>query len=422
MSGKETQGLVIIDNLEQFTAKLLDVVADDSLNGAARLIKLARAGLAEYKKPRDYLITGFLYSRSRVEEIEQFITWLETVKNNEQRLAGIQQRITTGGWHKDSSFNYYFFRELIKAIPGYEPLDDKGEEVIIHRLSTLFPDYLQGFIKQYQDTQKAIEATQKELAAVQNAPKKSVDHILVTNDLKNAEHLAKKQAANTVFHLILKNKLWVLSWFDSSGKAHGLPCSAELKSLLASQNITDIAELRSTQVVKLKNECMKIRNAFLDKIQVLINPNDATKAKPLSNEQLSEMGIRAHFILRRANADCSLSWIDTLGRAKSITLAEYPLLLEWLSKADSNGEQYATQLKTFLLQVKVNKSLQMDGFKEQLQNCLFPVAETPSKKPQIETGKLKIGDYAIASIFGHKPKEGKTDKVPAAEVVGGALQ
>ena len=191
---------------------------------------------------------------------------------------------------------------------------------------------------------------------------------------------------------------------------------------------------------------MKIRDAFFEKTQVLINPKHPKTGVELSNEELSTQGVTASFVVRGQAGDYGISWINTLGKAAPIALESYPELHDFLSCQDTIEGEELIQLKAHLVQVKTTHAIGMGDFKTKLQDCLLrrpavskETQAAPSKRLDLglfkdlerclgrqagksqeselvtpekqkskvaQTGKLKLSEYsAITTLFAHRPEE-----------------
>lgn len=399
--------LVIIDCLEDFAEKTLSLIADESQAGCSRLISMIETAKKNYKKPVESWVTGWFYNRLRGPEVDEAIKGMEAFPDAYTRLQEFKLLVGKGEWNKGGSFNYHLFVEIIKAIPGYEPLKDEEEQPIIVRLKDLISDRIDGFMNQYKVNQKLMEAREKERQQTQQSSQKSIEHVQVFNNVDSAKTVAMNQQSKPVFFLTFKNNLWDLFWVDLKGKVYKLEPSEELVKLLVDQNVQDVESLNIVQMKRLKRECVKTRETFLDKTQLLINPKDPVTHAALSNYILITKGTNATFILRGKPNEYNLSWINTLSQEKEIPLITYPEFNKWLNTLSSIGEEHIPQLKSYLLHVNTKKSLDMDDFKRELANRLSSNIKVPPKVVLEKPGRLDIGNFAVvSSLFGHKAKRG----------------
>lgn len=366
----------ITDYLDEFVDKLLNRIADESEDGRISLIAAMVTANQFYKVPIDSWTTGWFYQyfRTRGPDIEQAITNIGEFPDACTRLQELKILVEKGEWSPNSSYNYYLFIELIKSVPGYKPLDDDLVHPITIKVKDKIINRIDNFMTQYKANQKLIENREKERLAIQQSIKKSVDNVLIFNNLKSAQASAEENPAKIHFSLFCSNKLWQLSWIDLTGKVYKLDLGDELITTLIDQEIEDVQDVTLLQSKHLKQECTKARELFLDKVQVQVNPKDPANHLEINNVSLIDQGVAATFILRgKANA-YSLYWISTLGKINEISLDKYPLFKNWLNDQNTLSGDKLPQLKSYLLHVNTASSLNskkdMIDFKSELQACL----------------------------------------------------
>ena len=446
---REGQDLpVIIDNLEIFSEKLLNLIADESDTGRDQLISIIESAKEHYNKPIESWIKGWFYQYTRVRgpEVDKAIKGIEAFPDAVTRLQEFKLLVGKGEW-KPGSFNYYLFDELIKAVPGYQPLTNDVLHAVILRLDKLINTRIDGFMSEYKANQKLIESREKERQETHQSLQKSIDNVLLFNNLESAKSAIKVEQNKIMFCLALTNGVWKLSWLDLMDMAHPLEPSEELVTLLQDQGVKDVEKLNLIQIKRLKKECIKVRDVFLGKTQVLVNPKDINSEQDLTNEALIAQGVCSTFILRGQPNQYSLYWVNSLSNITEISLEKYPKMTEWLNATPYPfSTEQVQQLKTYLLHVNTTKPLGMDDFKNVLKNCLAKGPSALVKAPQenkikrldmsffkelerclgkkqeqlvVQSSELAVAEdkvenvvpkrlnvekYAISKLFGHKPK------------------
>ena len=389
-SKKEKELPEITDGgLNEFVEKLLNRIADESEEGHEALLSTMEAAQSLYKKPTEYWFTGWIYkyTRTRGPEINEAMKSIKAFPDAYTRLQDIKLLVEAKGeWNPDSSYNYYLFVELIKSVPGYKPLDEELVYPITIKVKNKILDKIDSFMSQYKANQLLIASRQKELDATRLGMQKSVDNVLIFNNLEEAQVSAKKNPAQKHFCLTAINKVWHLSWIDLTGKAYKLYPTDELISLLVDQKTEKEEQLNLIHLEQLKKECVKARDIFLDKVQLRINPKDPATHVPLNNESLIATGVSTTFVLRGKPNNYSLSWVSTLGKAAEIPLESYPQFKMWLDSQSSIGDEQLPQLKAYLLNVNTAHTLSgMDEFKKQLKECLTGGPKSPVSTVTQET-------------------------------------
>ncbi len=374
--------------LNEFVDKLLNRIADESDEGRKAFLLSMDAAQILYKKPMESWLTGWIYKYSRVRgpEIEKTMKSIEAFPDAYTRLQDIKLLVETKGeWHPDSSYNYYLFVELINSVPGYKPLDKELVYPITIKIKDKVLEQIDSFMSQYKANQQLIASRERELAATRQSMKKSVDHVLIFDNLEEAQVSAKKNPAQIHFCLTSISKVWYLSWIDSTGKAYKLYPTDELISLLVDQKAEKEEQLNLIHMEQLKKECIKARDIFLDKVQLRVNPRNPATHMPLNNESLIATGVSATFVLRGKSNNYSLHWVSTVGKAIEIPLERYPQFKVWLDSQSTIGDEQLPQLKAYLLNVNTTQALVgMDEFKKQLKECLTGGPKSPESSVMTE--------------------------------------
>jgi hypothetical protein len=389
--------LVIIHNLEEFTEKLLNFIADESPEGRANLIAVIESAKGQYNKPIESWLTGWFYQYTRVRgpEVDMVIKGMETFPDAYTRLQEFKALVGKGEWN-EGSFNHFLFDELIKRIPGYKPLTATETNPVILAARELIVKKIDSFMFQYQANLKLIEQKNQELQRTQQSTQRSVDNVLITNNLDEAKTSAIAKADKIHFCLVFQKSIWKLSWIDNTGKAYQLEPGEELIRTLVDQDIQELTQLNPVHLKRLKKECIKVRDNFLDRTQLIINPKEPVTLAELSDEQFSAFlintKINATFILRGRPKQYSLFWINTLGVVNPIALDAYPKLVQWLNEQKHPlNEESIPQLKSYLLQVNTSKNIGMAEFKKELQACLS-LETAPAK--EFTGKKLDLSQFA----------------------------
>ena len=255
MPGNDNKELLnILDNLEEFSGKLLAQIANDSEGGKLHLLHSIQNAEKEYSKPIEAHLTGWLYYFSRVRgpEIIKAIEDLTVGEESIERLEVFKHLIQTGEWNV-GSYNYYLFLELIRGVPGYEPLlrDDKTEITVITRLQTLLLKRIDTYISELKLNQRAV----KEREAIRHALQQNNDALLnkveLSGNLLGAQQAAKLPYKKISFYLI-KEDQWKLFWVDISGTAISLNLNQELESYLSDQRILSIEKVNVVSAKRIK--------------------------------------------------------------------------------------------------------------------------------------------------------------------------
>lgn len=439
---KEGNERMVLDNLEAFSRKMLEIILDESKEGIERFVSILIAAQKEYKKPIQSLLSGEIYKRYRLRSPEMDIALKAILArpDAETRLTRFKALALKGEWN-EGSLNFLLFKHLISAIPGYSQMNSVEQSVVILRIRKLVLTLVDKSIMDIQLTQKMsdldAQMTRKfqeervleleKLAASKNPNREALEFVSSIEQFENFK-------GKTVFALQKEDEIWNLDWADFSGALHRLQPTDELISFLTINKIESTEKLSFFAVKKVLAEAVKSRDLMLDKIKAFINP------KELGNQKVAGFGrdLSASFVLLGDNNSYSLIWINRWGKQEPLDLSNYPDLQSWLQSQKSVSEGQMKEFKTLLLQVNPHKSLAMDDFKKELSNCLAPVKvfvpkeapkvghlnlglfkhvedclrqthvqekvvdeEVEISRPQRTPGKLNINHFAVAQLFGH---------------------
>ncbi len=425
--------LVIVDNLSLVVDKLLSRISDESEAGCAELVRIIKTAQERYNETGGHSesesssilswaasvlvgsVTSFVhqFTRTRSDKIDLAVQSIKQFPDAYTRLQEFKILVGTGEWYKDSSFNYYFFDELIHSLPGYEPLTEELRYGVILRVRDLIREQIDSFIVIHKANLKLIATKEQELQQTQQSNQRVVDKVFIAYDLESAKKsttcspIASSSspplADRIQFSLTMQDKVWKLHWVDVLGKAYSLEPSEELIKLLINKKPDDLEELKPVAKKRLKQECLAARNLFLDRIQVSINPKDSKTNRDMNIKAWAQQGHVNTFVIRGKNGNYNLCWINALGKGMNITLSKH--LGSWLKEKESLTEDDVYQLIPYLMYVDTSKAIGREDFKLQLKNCL----EKRPPPPKIEVAdnqpkKLDMSLFAdIARVLANSP-------------------
>lgn len=344
---------------KEFVEQVLSIIANESEEGRKKIVAIARRGEKKYEQPVKSWITGWFYqyTRTRGEKVEQSINVMENFPDAYTRLQEFKLMISEGEW-KVGSYNYYLFLELIDAVPDYQPLEEQLIHTFVMELKEQVILQINSFMTQYKSTLEDIKSRELERQVARQNARQLVENVLVFNNLSEAKKYQIKSNEKIVFSLTYEEKQWHLSWVDVTGEIYPLNSGDELVQKLGSLDNPDVEKLNSVHLRQVKRECLKAREQYLVKVQLLINPEDPKTHTALSNEELLESGVTSTFVLRRTQNDASLWWFNSMGVPNQISWIDHPKLESWLSDHPNPlNEANILQFKSQLLQVKTAQSI-----------------------------------------------------------------
>lgn len=368
---------------KEFVDQVLAIIANESEEGRKKIIAIAKRAEEKYERPIKSWLTGWFYqyTRTRGEKVDQSINVMQSFPDAYTRLQEFKLIISDGEW-KIGSYNYLLFLELIDAVPDYASIDEPFVHSFILELKELVIKQIDSFMFQYKSTLETIKARELERETMRKNERQSTENILIFNDLTNAKETRLKQQDKTVFALNFKNDLWHLSWVDGNGEIYPLSPGNELILKLATLEKPDIEKLSSVSLKQIKKECIKARDHYLSKIQVIINPEDKNSHASLTNENLITNGVVSTFVLHHTEKETSLWWINSIGVPNKIDLANYPKLNSWLAAHEAPLNQAdKLQLKANLLHIKTTQSFSASKL-EHMNEMLEKVLKRQSPKDE----------------------------------------
>ncbi|MFI4963172.1 MAG: hypothetical protein ACHP6H_04870, partial [Legionellales bacterium] len=247
----------------------------------------------------------------------------------------------------------------------------------------------------------------KELNATHSSDIKAVDSVIVCTDLEFAKTTAKRHVGESVFCIFYKTEgHCAFFWVDPRGTDYPLEPSKELKGLFLKQRSLDATQDCSKLEQKIKKEMHRIKETFLLKTQVLVNPLDDKTSNEVSNETLIAQGAHSTFVLRGKMNEYRLWWLNSMGVQKEISLQSYPQLSQWLNKQEAFADAQLSQLRTHLIGVNTSNSLGSEQLLVQtdLNNLFLRKPGTkPSQTPQTQPKHLNLSLFAeVESCLGKR--------------------
>lgn len=384
---------------KEFVEQVVAIIADESEEGRKRIVAIAQRAHDKYEGPVKSLLTGwfFQFTRTRGEKVGQSINVMKNFPDAYTRLQELKLIISDreAEWNPGSSYNYLLFLELIDAVPDYQPLEahlmpnfimDLKDEVLIE---------INNFMAQYKATLEDKKARELERQTARESVRQLTENVMVFNNLAAAKQYQSTQQDKTVFVINYKNDQWHISWVDVTGEVYPLTPGDELAQKLATLENRDVEKLNTVHLRRIKRECLKAREQYLSKVQLVINPEHPKTRSALTNDELITNGMTSTFVLRRTESETSLWWINSIGVPHNITLVDHLKLNFWLldHKAALN-EADIFQLKAYLLQLNTAQSIASSKLHE-MNNKLSQVLQAQSMLSQALPKKDETGQPIV---------------------------
>lgn len=318
---------------KEFVDQVLSIIANESEEGRKKIVSIARRAESKYELPVKSWITGWFYqyTRTRGEKVEQSINVMENFPDAYTRLQEFKLMISEGEWNV-GSYNYFLFLELIDAVPDYQPLQEQLVHTFVMELKDQVIQQINSFMAQYKASLEEIKNREIERQATRESARQLVENVMLFNNLAAAKKYQLTQKDKTTFSLVYEADQWQLSWIDVNGQVYPLTPGDELAQKLATLDDKDIEKLNSVHLRRIKRECLKAKEQYLTKIQLIINPEDLKTHSALTNEELTESGVASTFVLRRTENETNLWWLNSMGVPCAISLKDNPKLNAWLAE------------------------------------------------------------------------------------------
>ncbi|PWY57411.1 hypothetical protein DGG96_01465 [Legionella qingyii] len=377
---------------KEFVEQVVAIIANESEEGRKKIVAIAQRAEKNYQRPVKSWLTGWVYqyTRTRGEKIEQSINVMKDFPDAFTRLQELKLMISDGEWNVNSSYNYFLFLELIDAVPDYQVVEDAQLPKFIMELKEEVLIEINSFMAQYKATLEDKKNREIERQAALQKALQASENVLVFNNLAAAKEQSSAQQDKVVFTLSYKNSQWQLSWVDATGEVYPLTPSEELSQKLATFENRDVEKLNSVHLKQIKRECLKAREEYLAKIQLLINPENPKTNLALTNEDLAVKGITSTFVLRHTEKEgTSLWWINSMGSANKISLTDYPKLDSWL--ANQKGafkDADVLQLKAYLLQLNTAQSIASSKL-DKMNSMFSQILQNKNKQNQQAVDEMK---------------------------------
>ncbi|KTD42080.1 hypothetical protein [Legionella parisiensis] len=397
---------------KEFVEQVVAIIANESEEGRKRIVAIARRAEEKYEQPVKSWITGWVYqyTRTRGEKIGQSINVMKDFPDAYTRLQELKLMISDGAWNEKSSYNYFLFLELVDAVPDYQPLEEHLMPSFIMDLKDEVLIEINSFMAQYKATLEDKKAREIERQAARESARQIAENVMVFNSLAAAKQYQTTQKDKTVFSVSYKDEQWHISWVDVTGEVYPLTPGDELAKNLETLEDRDIEKLNMVNLRRIKRECLKAREQYLAKVQLVINPENPKTHCALTNDELIANGVRSTFVLRRTESEISLCWINSIG--SPISINDHSKLTSWLAdhKAALN-EADVLQLKAYLLQLNTSQSIdstKLDKMNNMLSKVLqahnlfsqaLPIKDEVEQpggdKTKVSRGKIDLKQFAL---------------------------
>lgn len=319
-----------INNLEEFSLKIIELIASDSEKNRLCLNKIFENTKNIYSNENSIWSWISWLTRGRKKETKNEINKFST---SPVRLQEFKKFISEGDWTSTSA-NTRLFIDLINSIDGYvrEP-----ETILINNiipfLRPLINDEIERRVKLYEHglEQKAIEEKRKILAEQARQEKVRI----LYSESEAAEEAINNPEKQIFCLALLAPSKWRLTWYDFMGKVHRLPIDGGFKEHL--EQIKAIEQVNEQENLSLtKMYCNNLVESLLKRIKVLVNP--------------TQMGTLT-FALTKKDKFWQLDWHNSFSKPQSIDIQNYPELLEWLSTKNRIEASDLATLKIYLQHV-----------------------------------------------------------------------
>lgn len=330
----------LIDNLEEFADKLLFFIADDSEHGCKEFLSVINRAYEQYNQPIESWTTSWFYQYTRVRGVEA-----------QDAIKGIQ----------NSTENFRSLTEFVKLVSTGKWDNGSFNNFLFRELIKKIPGYL--FVEE--DLTKDIFMRLNEIVSAKI-------EVYVTHYVQSEQSIKLRRQE-------MEQSL------KGQGQNGAKPNFQVARAALS--------ELQVSTANQIKNEADRSQDYFVEKVKLIINPQAAIATS-----------LQSTFVLRGSAGGYQLSWIDSLGKESEIALDTKPQLNQWLSQQSVFEKEQIDQLKVLLLSIDTSKPIGMSTFKEQLSNSLLGIPNKRVVEMSQAPGRLVVEQFAIAGLFGHKPK------------------
>ncbi|HHF7395657.1 TPA: hypothetical protein ACPSKT_000782 [Legionella anisa] len=382
---------------KEFVEQIVAIIANESEEGRKRIVAIAQRAEKNYEKPVKSWITGWIYqyTRTRGEKIGHSINVMKDFPDAYTRLQELKLMMSEGAWNVKSSYNYFLFLEFIDEVPDYQPLADHLMPDFVMDLKDEVLTEINSYMAQYKATLEDKKAREIERQAARESARQVTENVRVFNNLAAAKQCQSTQQDKTVFSVSYKNDQCHISWVVEKGEVYPLTPTDELAQKMATLEDRDVEKLNTVHLRRIKRECLKAREQYLAKVQLVINPENPKTHSALTNDELIANGMTSTFVLRRTEGETSLWWINSIGVPHNITLTDHSKLNSWLAdhKAALN-EADVLPLKAYLLQLNTAQSIASSKLHE-MNNKLSHVLQAQSMLSQALPKKDELGQPVV---------------------------
>ncbi|QBR83544.1 hypothetical protein E3983_03720 [Legionella israelensis] len=319
--------------LSNIADSLIAFLTDESEKGREKILNAIKLAGRDYKgEEYNWLFTYWRKRKEIATYTERDIDGSLSIIPRLQALAKVFLD-PTGGW-KSTSYNTTLLFYFLGALENNtNPTADPFFNSIVYDLADPFKRKLQDSLHEHLIAQKIAQEKARELESISDkAKKEALNFVHIFSNHEKAREYAMQKPQQISFALFFEKGKWQLAWYDVLGDDYSLEINKELNKQLSLYDEKDIIYDDA-----IKFECIKLRDAFIEKRKLFINPS----ASELSN-------IKSTFVLKGQKENYELYWYDNEGDCRQIDLAPYPFFLEYLNSQDKMDENNLPQLQAFL--------------------------------------------------------------------------
>lgn len=343
---------VLERTLSEIADSLIAFLTDESESGQEKVATAIKLAGKVYKGEGFHWLYSYWRTRKEVaNHTERDVEQSSSIIPRLQALAKVFLD-PDSAW-KSTSYNttllYYFLGALDD---NKKPIQDPFFNNIIDKLADPFKRKLQDSLHEHLIAQKIADEKKLELEIISTkAKKESLGFVKLFASPKDARGYASNNPQHISFSLFPEKEQWFLVWYDAFGDDYSLEVSEALSKYLSSLDEKDIYEDDDVRF-----ECIKLRDAFIEKRKLLINP-------PVS--ALSDL--KSAFVLKGKKENYELYWYDEQGDAREIDLESHPALSKYLNAQDTVDEKNIPQLNAFLRKLNTGVTISINKARQTLE-------------------------------------------------------
>jgi chemotaxis protein CheY-P-specific phosphatase CheC len=363
-------GKSITDNVEEYSKKIFDLIADNTVKGHERLIRVFEDARERYSNEcrTKGRLGDFDSALQDLRDYDNHIVWLQTVS----------KFITKGEWNLNSASPILLF-QLMKAA-GYVFNTRKAESeasllpVVMRAYKDNLCELVNAEVMAYKKAKEENDKKKQDLDVMREVKIRDLPNLLLFDNHELAVAAKLEHPEKDVFCLSYRAEEWSLNWYDVLGRANFLPVENDLRELLKKSKDNQLPLPTLKRYTQIKCCCDRV---LKNSVFLFDDPELAREFVSQNPENHSFYLTRVPTAKESGTLKWQLNWFDLQGRRHTLPFND---------KLLRNEEQLPPTDSKLHYQIKLACSTAVQEFLRQMRVIINPDPYGLSRK---------VGSYVL---------------------------